>query len=748
MAFTKITAAGIGSTETVTLDGLSVINNGSFGGNLTVGGVLTYEDVTNVDSVGLITARNGIVVGSGITLSKDGDIFATGITTVSGNVKVGTGITLSPDGDGFFTGVVTATSYYGDGSNLSNITSTTINNNADNRLITGSGTANTLNGESNFTFDGTRFIIGASGNSWNTITRGDLTHYSGFQFNDSGATRAYLGISGASGHILSSSAQHDAVLRSESNLLFGAGGNSERVRIDSSGRVLIGLTASSTTDSNVHSKLQVVSSAGPNIAFGNNSTDINDDGRLGTINFSSNHGGTYHEVTTIRSAADADHASNSKASRLELYTTSSGNTSGTERVRIDSNGVTMLGTGAITTPKITGPGGLDVSQYALSICMGGSSGSSGQARADATTKEARLVIPHYTNAEEPVTCIYAYSQNDKNVVNIGGGTGLGNNATEIYFNAASDITTTGSQLKWEIRGTGHLIGTTPAVIRSNSSGGSLSIYGGATNHGGKIAMYGGNSDATIRFYSQTGTSSPTERVRIDENELRHGATSILAGSLDDVRIRNSSDYKGLVLRGTGGSGGIANYDEYCFLFNRMGSDGSIITFNAQGSEEGSISVSGSTVSYNGGHLSRWSQLVGISTNVKSDRPTIYQGTVMSNLDEMCEWPGEENQQLNKTKVSDTVGDKDVAGVFWTWDDDDDVYTNDFFVAMTGDMVIRVAASTTVARGDLLESAGDGTAKPQSDDIVRSKTIAKITSTTSTATYDDGSKAYPCVLMGS
>ena len=81
MAFTKITAAGSGTTESVTLDGLSVINNGSFGGNLTVGGVLTYEDVTNVDSVGLITARNGIVVGSGITLSKDGDIFATGVTT-------------------------------------------------------------------------------------------------------------------------------------------------------------------------------------------------------------------------------------------------------------------------------------------------------------------------------------------------------------------------------------------------------------------------------------------------------------------------------------------------------------------------------------------------------------------------------------------------------------------------------------------------------------------------------------------
>ena len=115
MAFTKITAAGIGSTETVTLDGVSVINNESIGGNLTVtgnatvGGVLTYEDVTNVDSVGLITARNGVVVGSGITLSKDGDIFATGITTISENLKVGTGVTISPDGDGFFTGVTTAT---------------------------------------------------------------------------------------------------------------------------------------------------------------------------------------------------------------------------------------------------------------------------------------------------------------------------------------------------------------------------------------------------------------------------------------------------------------------------------------------------------------------------------------------------------------------------------------------------------------------------------------------------------------
>ena len=59
---------------------------------------------------------------------------------------------------------VTASAFYGDGSQLSNVTSTTINNNADNRVITGSGTANTLNGESNLTFNG-----GATGDAQLTV---------------------------------------------------------------------------------------------------------------------------------------------------------------------------------------------------------------------------------------------------------------------------------------------------------------------------------------------------------------------------------------------------------------------------------------------------------------------------------------------------------------------------------------------------------------------------------------------------
>jgi len=175
--------------------------------------------------------------------------------------------------------------------------------------------------------------------------------------------------------------------------------------------------------------------------------------------------------------------------------------------------------------------------------------------------------------------------------------------------------------------------------------------------------------------------------------------------------------------------------------NRITNDGTIVNIKQDGTVEGTISVSGTTVSYNGAHLSRWSQLPG-----GAERTEILRGTVLSNIDEMCAWGDEDNEQLNRMKVSDVEGDPNVSGVFQSWDDDDDTYTDDFYCAMTGDFIIRIAQGVTVQRGDLLVSAGDGTAKPQDDDIIRSKTIAKVTSTHVSCTYDDGSYCVPCVLM--
>ena len=59
--------------------------------NLTVGGVLTYEDVTNVDSVGLVTARSGIEIGArpgvAASISVDGNMIISGISTFGGDIK-------------------------------------------------------------------------------------------------------------------------------------------------------------------------------------------------------------------------------------------------------------------------------------------------------------------------------------------------------------------------------------------------------------------------------------------------------------------------------------------------------------------------------------------------------------------------------------------------------------------------------------------------------------------------------------
>jgi len=236
-----------------------------------------------------------------------------------------------------------------------------------------------------------------------------------------------------------------------------------------------------------------------------------------------------------------------------------------------------------------------------------------------------------------------------------------------------------------------------------------------------------------------GASSPTERMRITNSGI--------------LFVGKQSESFSIAGFNTGAGGTVcARNDLPVLSVSRISDDGTLVSFYQGGTEEGTISVSGTTVSYNGAHLSRWSQISGINPHDKGQRPDILRGTVMSNLDEMCDWAcpesGEcqDNEQLNKTKISDVEGDKNVAGVFQSWDDDDDTWVNDYYLAMTGDFVIRIAAGVSVERGDLLMSAGDGTAKPQDDDIIRSKTIAKVTSTNVSCTYDDGSYCVPCVLI--
>ena len=122
---------------------------GSFSGNVSIGGTLTYEDVSNVDVVGVITAREGIRLG-----------------------RVGFGATIGP---AIGAGIVT---YYGDGQYLQNIISgvtiqeegsslsnsaTTLNFVGDSVTASGSGATKTI------TISGGGIQTTASSPSANTV---------------------------------------------------------------------------------------------------------------------------------------------------------------------------------------------------------------------------------------------------------------------------------------------------------------------------------------------------------------------------------------------------------------------------------------------------------------------------------------------------------------------------------------------------------------------------------------------------
>ena len=134
--------------------GVGIAKSLNVGGNLSVGGTITYDDVTNVDSVGIVTARGGFEIGAsgvGGTITATGQAQFVGVVTASSFVGDGTGLTGVASTDNIITGtaatftnnvnisgittvgvltayagvnvtgIVTATSYRGDGSSLTGV---------------------------------------------------------------------------------------------------------------------------------------------------------------------------------------------------------------------------------------------------------------------------------------------------------------------------------------------------------------------------------------------------------------------------------------------------------------------------------------------------------------------------------------------------------------------------------------------------------------------------------------------------
>ena len=819
MAFTKITTAGFGLT-TGTLVGVAA----SFSSTVSVGGTLTYEDVTNVDSVGLITARNGIEVtdkgvqvGTGATVDSAAANTLTFLTGGSERIRIQSDgdVGIGTDDPGAYQLHVHSEDYRA----LQLVTNNDGANGPEIRLR-----HNSTSPADDDTIGQIVFTTNDSGGNQSTVVR----------------------IDGIVTDVTDGSEDGVLTFSTRSNGSFG-----ERLRLDSSGRLLLGTTTARTDffSGSLDADIQVEGSnyaAYSCYATNGNGAFIfgRDNGAsgstIGNLSWQADDGTDEVEAARISAQIDGTPGSNDMPGRLVFSTTADGASSPTERMRIDSSGNMGLGTASpsqnlhiyqatdgdvgIRIQNNDGFAELEVDADELNY-----NADSHVFNNQADSAE-RMRIDSSGNVKIGTrTSQFSFLTPSSGNLQIDGGIlfepGSGNDAEIFNYRTTALKFGTGGAEKMRLDGSGRLlVGTTTegqpsadnfTVADSGHCG--ITIRSGTTSEGAIYFSDGTSGDAEyrgqvhydhdgdkLRFSTAAstrvlidgsgnmglGTNSPTDHngfTRIfDINGGGGGAVycrtagsstnvGIFGQSGSDVYVINKAsgnirfnvadaekmriDSSGRLLVGKTSAGANTNGSELrngasgdyagtfsasshvVMLANRNTDDGVIIRLRGQGNDEGSISVSGSTVSYNGAHLARWSQLPG-----GAERTEILRGSVLSNLDEMCEWGDENNEQLNRMKVSDVEGDINVAGVFQDWDDDDDTYTNDFYCAMTGDFVIRIASGVTVQRGNLLMSAGDGTAKPQGDGYIQDKTIAKVTSTTVSTTYSDGSYCVPCVLM--
>lgn len=255
------------------------------------------------------------------------------------------------------------------------------------------------------------------------------------------------------------------------------------------------------------------------------------------------------------------------------------------------------------------------------------------------------------------------------------------------------------------------------------------------------------SDATVSgTLTNTGVfDSTTDSYRFsfdspNNNDIRFTSGGIycqLGGGVNGDPARTPVNF-GVYLNSNLGYIGVYRNAGAAIISGRTGT-GTVVVIGQDGVDRGTISVNGGTVSYNAFAGSHWAQLS------DGSKPDLLRGTVLEAIDELSQWPDEDaTERLCKVKVSDTAGSKNVYGVFMDWDHEWEA-TNDMLVTSLGAFVCRINANVTVQMGDLLESNGDGTARVQADDVIRSSTIGKVTGTTKTHQHDDGSYCVPIVL---
>ena len=184
---------------------------------ISVGGTITYDDVTNIDSVGIVTA------GKGFRATSGGIIVSAGISTLAGTIV--SGITTIDASGVNVTGVVTATSFSGDGSELSGVVS------GIEVKSSGSSVGTSLTA---LNFTGATITTGSAGITTITIAAAGLST-AGYAVPTAGLT-TYLKLSDAQEHKLTASGITSVTCYG------GTEGESHTLRIVNSGVTTVGFS--------------------------------------------------------------------------------------------------------------------------------------------------------------------------------------------------------------------------------------------------------------------------------------------------------------------------------------------------------------------------------------------------------------------------------------------------------------------------------------------------------------------------